>query len=228
MKSKWNEWVNFNQIFKCILYRYTRTLVVKQMSVQLILECRPKSLVMCYTICVHQLKSIQNEPSDNMNKNPDWILDVQSDDDGVHSRQENLPENKERKFIVFESQLDLLLCRECIYCGLNKIARKTVVGTGLVVYLTCNCYNIERWYSQPMSGTMPLGNIILAGAIMFAGSSPTTMLNVFKFCSIQCFSDRTYSSIQNGYLVSVINSVLGTHDRGIWLQRSRILGNHWN
>ena len=75
-----------------------------------------------------------DEPSDNMDKDPDWIPDLQSDDDGVHSRQENLPENKERKVIVFESQLDLLLCRECIYCGLNNIARKQLLA--LVLWFT--------------------------------------------------------------------------------------------
>lgn len=60
---------------------------------------------------------------------------------------------------------------------------------------------------QPMSGTMPLVNIVLAGGIMFSGASLTTTLNVFRHAGIQCFSDRTYSSIQYGYLVPVIRLV---------------------
>lgn len=42
---------------------------------------------------------------------------------------------------------------------------------------------------------------------MFSGASLTTTLNVLRHAGIRCFSDRTYSSIQYGYLVPVIRSV---------------------
>jgi len=54
---------------------------------------------------------------------------------------------------------------------------------------------------------MPLGNIVLASGIMFSGASLTTTLNVFRHAGIQCFSDRTYTSIQYGYIVPVIRPV---------------------
>jgi len=41
--------------------------------------------------------------------------------------------------------------------------------------------------SQSMSGTMPLGNIVLSGGIMFFGASLTTTLNVFRHAGIQMF-----------------------------------------
>jgi hypothetical protein len=41
--------------------------------------------------------------------------------------------------------------------------------------------------SQSMSGTMPLGNIVLAGGIMFSGASLTTTLIVFRHAGIQMF-----------------------------------------
>ncbi|KAL3885640.1 hypothetical protein ACJMK2_025690 [Sinanodonta woodiana] len=54
---------------------------------------------------------------------------------------------------------------------------------------------------------MPLGNLILSGAIMFAGASPTTVLNVLMHSKIQCFSQRTYMSIQNAYIVPIVSLV---------------------
>ncbi|KAL3879494.1 hypothetical protein ACJMK2_031790 [Sinanodonta woodiana] len=54
---------------------------------------------------------------------------------------------------------------------------------------------------------MPLSNLILSGAIMFAGASPTTVLNVLMHSKIQCFSQRTYMSKQNAYIVPIVSSV---------------------
>ena len=149
--------------------------------------------------------SFDDKNTDNQSEDPDWVLSDSDIENGTD--QEDIPANKERKFLVFEKQLDKLMITDCLYCGQRKNVIKTIVGTGLIADISCQCKAPSRWYSQPMSGTMPLGNIVLAGGIMFSGASLTTTLNVFRHAGIQCFSDRTYSSIQYGYLVPVIRSV---------------------
>lgn len=115
---------------------------------------------------------------------------------------------KERKFIIFESQLDILLRRDCALCGrpltgLNKKVR----GSGLFVSSKCSCGNVFSWESQPASGNMPLGNLLMAGAILFSRGNPCKALNIFKHMSVQAISERTFFLIQQIYLVPTIENV---------------------
>jgi hypothetical protein len=88
---------------------------------------------------------------------------------------------------AFEKQLDELLITNWMYCGQRKNVVKTVVGTCLIANISCQCKTPSRYYSQPLSGTMPIGNIVLVGGIMFFGASLTTTLNVFRHAGIQMF-----------------------------------------
>lgn len=61
--------------------------------------------------------------------------------------------------------------------------------------------------SQSMSGTMPLGNIVLSGGIMFSGASLTTTLNVFRHAGIQMFQwqnilIRSVSTVTNAQVLN--------------------------
>ena len=116
--------------------------------------------------------------------------------------------DKERKFIVFESNLDRLIERPCINCGrmLREFNKKTQ-GTGLYVSGRCACGYIFSWDSQPSSGTMPLGNLLLAGAILFSGSSPAQSLRMLRHLTVQSISERTYYLIQQLYLVPTVQEV---------------------
>ena len=120
-------------------------------------------------------------------------------------------EAKERKFIVFESELDTLFfhCDKCCTCTTIKQSNigKKVIGTMLQVTANCECGDIRVWHSQPMSNTMPPGNLILASAILFSDSNPCKVLNLMRHAGVQFFSKRTFNYMQTAYVVPVINSV---------------------
>ena len=67
---------------------------------------------------------------------------------------------KDRKFIVFESQLMALFYR-CHSCGLEVKLETSVVGTLLVVSGTCPDGHVLHWQSQPMVRGIAAGNLLL-------------------------------------------------------------------
>ena len=97
-----------------------------------------------------------------------------------------------------------------MYCGQRKNVVKTVVGTCLIANISCQCKTPSRYYSQPMSGTMPIGNIVLAGGIMFFGASLTTTWNVFRHAGIQMFQWQNIliSSVSTVTNAQVLNEAL--------------------
>ena len=133
-------------------------------------------------------------------------------DDETDSVKENIHINneaKERKFIVFESELDTLFfhCDKCTTTIKPSNIEKKVIGTMVQVTTNCECGDIRVWRSQPMSYTMPLGNLILAGAILFSGSNPCKVVNLMRHAGVQFFSIRTFNYMQTAYVVPAINSV---------------------
>lgn len=143
---------------------------------------------------------------DNPDSDPDWVPEKQHSDDGQQASEEINPA-KERKFIIFESCLDILL-NECSACGSTCNVWKKAIGSYIQVRSTCaNCHKVRKWESQPTSGSMPLGNLIIAGAILFSGSSPSKFLTLCNHASIQLFTIGTYMNIQNLYLVPTVESV---------------------
>ena len=84
---------------------------------------------------------------------------------------------------------------------------KNIQGTFVSISSTCLCGEKFRWDSQPISGNMPLGNLILAGGILFSGNSPITALHIFRHINMQCISERTYFLMQQMYLVPTIQTV---------------------
>lgn len=140
----------------------------------------------------------------------DWTPSAEQcvDDASPEQMPNNIVPAKERKFVVFESKLNELFQKECYVCGeKGNITKQHIIGTAISVVIDCNCNQSFKWSSQPFSGTMPLGNLIIAGAVMFAGCSISKILILFRHASIQCFSERTYSSIQNAYIVPTITDV---------------------
>lgn len=140
----------------------------------------------------------------------DWTPSAEKCADNASPEQmpNNIVPAKERKFVVFESKLNELFQKECSVCGeKGKMTKQHIIGTAISVVIDCNCNQPFKWSSQPFSGTMPLGNLIIAGAVMFAGCSISKILTFFRHASIQCFSERTYSSIQNAYIVPTITDV---------------------
>ncbi|KAK3107901.1 hypothetical protein FSP39_024743 [Pinctada imbricata] len=141
---------------------------------------------------------------------PDWMESDDSDDDyrplGCSS---DTDPSSEKKFIVYQNCLEQLFPKSCSDCGREfQWKERKVIGTCLFVKMSCGvCFCQWEWSSQPMSGTMPWGNLIIGAAILFSGSSALRVINMMNFASISCFSQRTYTSMQSAYLVPTISTV---------------------
>ncbi|KAL3882436.1 hypothetical protein ACJMK2_028775, partial [Sinanodonta woodiana] len=92
-----------------------------------------------------ETRTSYRSPSIEMNRNqnlqhdtsqyPDWCPSDQEESvDRVQvTVDDDIPPNKERKFLIFERHLDQLLNRKCSCCGTMEVLMKTVVGTALIV-----------------------------------------------------------------------------------------------
>ncbi|XP_029832833.1 uncharacterized protein LOC115317351 [Ixodes scapularis] len=113
----------------------------------------------------------------------------------------------ERKFIVFESCLDQLLetCRSC--AAPNTHIDKTVQGSSLQVSTLCRSGHTETWCSQPVIRRKPVGNILVAAAILFTGCSIKKALRMLSSMGIACFCYKTFFIIQKAFLLPAIEKV---------------------
>ena len=113
----------------------------------------------------------------------------------------------ERKYIVFESCLQILLsiCRFCSQpCS---VVLKQMCGSGATFECSCPKGHLFKWQSQPVHCKMPLGNLVVSSGILFTGSSPKAVINLFEQCNIACMTDRTYRNIQSCYLIPAVHNV---------------------
>ena len=175
------------------------------------------------------LPSLSNRPDDVLNeslmsvgsddpRDPDWepqddsesedIMDVEMVDNEIN-------EAKEPKYIVFESCLDQLL-KQCVICGSGTCVEKKVLGTCLICTIKClSCGNITDWRSQPWSGNLPVGNLLLSAGIMFSGGNAAKFLRVLDFISVRNICVSTYNKIQSAYLTPTILEVWQNHQEAM-------------
>ena len=133
-----------------------------------------------------------------------------SDDDNEFEENVNeellndVPPIKERKFIVFESCLKMLLS-VCFVClGTCKVYLLRLVGSMAVLEQVCENGHHNIWHSQPSLQSMPAGNLLIASGIFFSGSSSVRCLNMFHHLKIPTISLSTYHLMQRCYLVSSV------------------------
>lgn len=92
-----------------------------------------------------------------------------------------------RKFIVYEENL-MDLFKNCPACSRHCAIKSRTVGTVLHVDQTCvHCEHHKQWASQPYVKNIPAGNLQLAAAVLFCGSSFLQVTKVrFFFLSKIC------------------------------------------
>ena len=145
-------------------------------------------------------------------RDPDW----QPEDDPESDMEVDEPvtcfnDANEPKYIVYESCLEELLNR-CALCGSTCFVEKKTIGTCLVREIKCiTCGSEHTWRSQPMSGNMPVGNLVASAAVMFSGNSPAKFLRALDFANITNISLSTYNVIQSSYLTPTILDVWNAH-----------------
>ncbi|CAN7981918.1 unnamed protein product [Ixodes pacificus] len=134
----------------------------------------------------------------------------------------------ERKFIVFESCLDLLLGK-CQVCAAPLIhVDKSVVGCSLQVYSICRSGHVNDWCSQPIIKQKPVGSILswhgcrrdttipMAAAILFSGSCIKKTLRTLTSMGIVCFSYGTFFNIQKAFPLPSIEKVWNKHQNELF------------
>ena len=113
--------------------------------------------------------------------------------------------HKEKKYLIFESQLELLT-NFCRTCGKKQVNKKVFHGSAVTFSYDCACGERFRWSTQPFSGTMPCGNLLLAGSILFTGGNPHQVLNMMQHLNVASISKRTFFRLQTMYLVPVFEN----------------------
>lgn len=119
----------------------------------------------------------------------------------------------EPKFLVFQSTL-LLLFKYCFSCLAPCTHSLSIIGSLLTITAVCKNKHTFVWHSQPKISRKPLGNLLTAAAILFAGLNPTKVLRMFKSIGIAMIGKRAYCNIQKAYLVPAIREVRSLWDWG--------------
>ena len=175
----------------------------------------------------HTSIPVKQSQADNdiMRTNDDSMIEnsVQSDPDYEPSSDSDVSEESsreapcgpeeivnERKFIIFERNLDLLLwavrCQqpECVapVISVNKSHLK-----GMLLHVRGTCLNGHvafDWESQPKVGDMPAGHLIGAAALLFSGNQFAPVCSMAAFMNLAFFGKTSYFAIQKSYLVPVV------------------------
>ncbi|XP_044147031.1 uncharacterized protein LOC122935330 [Bufo gargarizans] len=128
------------------------------------------------------------------------------------SCQESADENcvKERKFIVFESCLDVLFAN--VRCKIEHCyspvvhTQKHVLGSYLSVTGQCRKGHLFHvWHSQPTRGEAALGNVLSSAAVLFSGSNFSKVQDMCELLGLQFISRSLYDLYQRKYLFPTVN-----------------------
>ncbi|OCT64446.1 uncharacterized protein rpusd1.L isoform X1 [Xenopus laevis] len=117
----------------------------------------------------------------------------------------------ERKFIVFESCLDVLLlklpCRFDVDCTAHIVElEKHIKGSWLSVFGRCyKGHHFHLWDSQPVVGDIALGNLLSSAAVLFSGSGFYKVEEMSQLLGLQLISYDTYYKYQRMFLFPTID-----------------------
>ena len=116
-----------------------------------------------------------------------------------------------RKFLVFESSLDELF-RHCPECGKPVIATsKHDQGTCVIVTAICLEGHSHKWHSQPMTGNMSAGNLLVSASVLFSGSTMHRFAAMADILKLQSLSESEFYRIQDACLFPIIQKAYDRH-----------------
>lgn len=116
----------------------------------------------------------------------------------------------DRKFLVFEGQLDqlfrLLTCPLCSCpISIDDIVKTSNEGTLLHVIAFCTGgHVIINWRSQPMIGRMPVGNLLTCAATLLSGQTFQHIHNIFQLLGMKFLSHVPFYNLQRTNFTPVI------------------------
>jgi hypothetical protein len=120
-----------------------------------------------------------------------------------------------KAYIVYSSQLDQLF-KQCTECKADITAlTKYTAGTMLTVISKCPHGHTSKWTSQPLLRKMPLGNLEISAAVLFAGSTHGKMASILGLLKVPFVSRVTFASIQKTYLAPVVDEAWQQHQTAV-------------
>ena len=121
---------------------------------------------------------------------------------------QNPQQHQQRKFIVYESCLQILMA-VCFICMLPcQVILDSCNGSMATIKAVCGRGHVRIWHTQPTLGRMPQGNLDLAAAILFSGSTASKALNMLKHMNVCTITTRTYLRLQKFYLIPAVFKVI--------------------
>ncbi|XP_065289971.2 uncharacterized protein [Dermacentor albipictus] len=149
---------------------------------------------------------------DNSTCTLDATLADESDED-AHA-------NRKDYFLVHSTCLVTLLsqCRTCLSASCT--VKLFYTGTRITAETECPHAHVHTWSSQPLVGTKPRGNIDLATALLFSGSSPTSALRMMRLMGVQVMSDQAFFNYQKAYLLPSVTTVWDEHQKSLLTELS--------
>jgi predicted RNA-binding Zn-ribbon protein involved in translation (DUF1610 family) len=117
----------------------------------------------------------------------------------------------QRKFLVFESSLDELF-RHCPECGKPVITTsKHEQGTCVIITAVCLEGHSHNWYSQPMTGNISTGNVLVSASVLFSGSTIHRFATMADILKLQSLSESEFYRIQDACLFPIIQEAYDRH-----------------
>nr|XP_034316868.1 uncharacterized protein LOC109619567 isoform X2 [Crassostrea gigas] len=114
-----------------------------------------------------------------------------------------------KKFTVFESCMDDIL--NCLICNICKChvdpsdTIKEYCGSMLKVSVSCTGgHLVKKWLSQPLLGKMPVANLLVCAATLFAGQTYAHISQFAKFMNLQ-FVSKTFQTVQREIVMPVVD-----------------------
>lgn len=93
-----------------------------------------------------------------------------------------------------------------VQCVVSVSLNTSLYGTLVVIKTTCPGDHNLTWYSQPLVGKAPAGNLLLSAAIVFSGSTFATFSNIATLINLSIFSERLFYRIQQNRIFPLVNA----------------------
>lgn len=138
------------------------------------------------------------------NNDTDTPTDLEDNSDTCQTEELD-PMLKDKKFIVFEDNLNELM-KFCPKCGKPVIEQSRTVNGSLLTY-TLKCLDgcEYQWHSQPnITPHMPCGNLLLSAAMVVTGQSFTSMNAFASAMNLQFISHTSHEQTQDSTIFPVI------------------------
>ena len=151
-----------------------------------------------------RLPSESDVESDSGARLVDYHPSTETESESTSDPDRASPAGESKKYIVFEENLDELH-RFCKECGSPVTETSRFVSGSLVGYrISCHAGHSYVWRSQPHQHELPLGNLMIAAAILIIGCTFAKIGAFASALNLQLFGKSVFNRIQRFHLLPVV------------------------